>query len=150
MGETDLAILMSSMQPVLHEDVFAFAALEEGRSMPANLRPIMTFQEAEGLTLILRLDEANEAGLDVVYPCRMVTLQIQSSLEAIGFLAVITSRLAAAGLSVNPVSALHHDHLFVAADRAEEVLELLETLAAESAADAEAAGSEQGSTVESG
>ena len=34
-------------------------------------------------------------------------------LLAIGFIAAISSKLAAAGLSVNPVSAYYHDHLFV-------------------------------------
>ncbi|RVA88555.1 ACT domain-containing protein, partial [Mesorhizobium sp. M7A.F.Ca.CA.004.02.1.1] len=65
------------------------------------------------------------------FRCRMVTLNIHSSLEAVGFLAAITTRLAAAGMGVNPVSAFYHDHLFVPADRAEEALELLVGLAAE-------------------
>jgi hypothetical protein len=61
----------------------------------------------------------------------MVTLNIHSSLEAVGFLAAITTRLATAGMGVNPVSAFYHDHLFVPADRAEEALELLMELAEE-------------------
>jgi hypothetical protein len=63
----------------------------------------------------------------------MVTLNIHSSLEAVGFLAAITTRLAAAGMGVNPVSAFYHDHLFVPADRAEEALDLLRQLAKDSA-----------------
>ncbi|WP_292127622.1 ACT domain-containing protein, partial [Mesorhizobium sp.] len=59
-------------------------------------------------------------------------LDIHSSLDAVGFLAAITTRLAAAGMGVNPVSAFYHDHLFVPAERAEEALGLLRQLAAES------------------
>lgn len=70
------------------------------------------------------------AGLNVSFRSRMITLEIHSSLEAVGFLAAITTRLAGAGMGVNPVSAFHHDHLFVPADRAEEALRLLEDLAA--------------------
>jgi uncharacterized protein len=62
----------------------------------------------------------------------MITLDIHSSLEAVGFLAAITTRLAAAGMGVNPVSAFYHDHLFVPAERAEEALGLLRDLAKDS------------------
>ncbi|TIW02257.1 MAG: ACT domain-containing protein, partial [Mesorhizobium sp.] len=57
---------------------------------------------------------------------------VHSSLEAVGFLAAITTRLAAAGMGVNPVSAFYHDHMFVPAERAEEALAILRALAAES------------------
>ncbi len=61
----------------------------------------------------------------------MITLNIHSSLDAVGFLAAITTRLAAAGMGVNPVSGYFHDHLFVPADRADEAMTVLEGLAAE-------------------
>ncbi|TIM21889.1 MAG: ACT domain-containing protein, partial [Mesorhizobium sp.] len=59
------------------------------------------------------------------------TLNIHSSLEAVGFLAAITTRLAAAEIGVNPVSAFYHDHLFVPVDRAEEAIDVLRRLAEE-------------------
>ena len=59
----------------------------------------------------------------------MVTLTVQSALDAVGFLAAITARLAAAGISVNAVSAFFHDHLFVPAGRAEEIVEILSCMA---------------------
>jgi hypothetical protein len=49
-------------------------------------------------------------------------LTVHSSLEAVGFLAAITARLAETGISVNVVSAFYHDHLFVPHDRADEAL----------------------------
>jgi hypothetical protein len=36
--------------------------------------------------------------------------------------------LASAGISVNPISAYYHDHLFVPSERAEKVMKLLDEL----------------------
>lgn len=130
-GETDLKKLLGSMTPELLPDVYVFATLAPGVAQPAGLEPIMLFREREGTTLILREEEAKAAGLEATFRCRMVTLNIHSSLEAVGFLAAITTRLATAGMGVNPVSAFYHDHLFVPADRAEEAMEMLRGLAAE-------------------
>ncbi|MGX5801649.1 ACT domain-containing protein [Bradyrhizobium sp. Arg314] len=128
-GETDLRKLLASMTPQLLPGVYVFATLGPGMPTPAGLEPVMQFREREGPTLIVTEEEAKAAGLASTFRCRMITLDIHSSLEAVGFLAAITARLAAAGIGVNPVSAFYHDHLFVPAERAEEVLELLHELA---------------------
>ena len=60
----------------------------------------------------------------------MITLEVASSLEAIGFLAAITAALARAGIAVNPVSAFHHDHLFVPEGHADEAMAILRAMAA--------------------
>jgi hypothetical protein len=129
-GETDLSALIDAMEPVLDDAVYVFAALAPGMSIPAGLDPVMTFREREGVTLIVTRAEAEVAGLDAAFPCRMITLNIHSSLEAVGFLAALLPALAAEGMGVNPVSGFFHDHLFVPADRAEAALRVLRKLAA--------------------
>ena len=129
-GETDLAALLRSMQPVLHPEVYVFGTLKAGETPPAWINPLMTFREQEGLTLILQEAEARAASISGTFACRMITLQVHSSLSAVGFLAAITARLADAGLAVNPVSAYFHDHFFVPAERADEALAILQSLAA--------------------
>ena len=133
-GETDLKKLLASMTPELlsGHPRLRHAGAWRCRSRQG-LDPVMVFREREGVTLIVTEDAARAAGLDGFFRCRMITLNIHSSLEAVGFLAAITARLAAAGMGVNPVSAFYHDHLFVPADRAEEAMELLRQLARDSA-----------------
>ncbi len=104
---------------------FVFATLPPDAGAPTGMAPVMTFREGEGLTLIVSRDEAEAVGLDYTFPCRMITLEVQSSLDAVGFLAAVTARLAEAGIAVNPVSGFHHDHLFVPEDRAEAAMEVL-------------------------
>ena len=130
MAVRDLATLIRSMRPVLHPDTFVFVRLPDD-SIPPTLRPVMTFRETEGLTAIVTREEAAAAGFLGAFPCRMITLEVQSALEAVGFLAAITARLAAAEIAVNPVSAFHHDHLFVPEARAEEALRILRKMSAE-------------------
>lgn len=127
-GETDLDVLIQSMSADLKAPVFVFASFAPGQTIP-DVAHVMRFGEAEGETLILRQNDADEAGIAYEYPCRMITLNIHSALEAIGFLARITNALAARGISVNPVSAFYHDHLFVPVDKAEMAMDILHALA---------------------
>jgi len=54
-----------------------------------------------------------------------ISLGVHSSLEAVGLTAILSARLAEAGISANIVAALHHDHIFVPWDRRDEALAAL-------------------------
>ncbi len=132
-GETNLARLLAGMRPLLASETYVFVTIG-GDARPAEgLDPLMTFREPEGVTLIVDEEKARLAGVSGMFPCRLITLEIHSSLDAVGFLAAVATRLAQRGIAVNPVAAYHHDHLFVPAARAEETVEVLKALAAESA-----------------
>ncbi|GAB3037261.1 ACT domain-containing protein [Bowmanella dokdonensis] len=124
-GEINLDHLIQSMQPVLHEELFVFVTRPATQALPGNLIPRMQFLEQEGMTLIVEQYQADLQGWDYQFPCRMITLNVHSSLEAIGFLAKITVALAKRQMGVNPVSAFYHDHLFVPADKADEAMQCL-------------------------
>jgi uncharacterized protein len=131
MPETNLATLISAMTPRLRPGLFVFITIPPGTAIPGGIAPIMMFQEVEGMTLIAPREQASAAGLPSAFPSRMITLDIHSSLEAVGFLAAVTTRLAAAGIAVNAVSAFHHDHLFVPEARADEAIAILQAMARE-------------------
>ncbi|SFR43746.1 ACT domain-containing protein [Litoreibacter janthinus] len=126
-GETNLGALIRSLKPSLIDGVYVFATVA---SVPDGLAPRMVFQEAEGTTLILLREEAQAHGLSFEFPSRMITLDIHSSLEAVGFMARIATVLAAEGMGVNPVAGFYHDHLFVPEDRAKDAMVVLHKLAA--------------------
>jgi len=126
----DLATLIRTMSPALQPESYVFLSVLSGEPVPGGIAPVMMFREAEGLTLIAPREQADGAGIAGSFPCRMITLTVQSSLEAVGFLAAVTARLAEAGIAVNPVSAFHHDHLFVPEDRADEAMAVLRAMAA--------------------
>ncbi len=130
-GESDLKKLLGAMAPELLPGVLVFATLPAGAELATDIDPIMIFREREGDTLILGREAAMAAGLPFTFPSRMITLNVHSALDAVGFLAAITARLAAAGMGVNPVSGYFHDHLFLPADRADEAMGILQAMAAE-------------------
>ncbi|HLQ89847.1 MAG TPA: ACT domain-containing protein [Xanthobacteraceae bacterium] len=94
----------------MSEETYVFCTIPAHCSVPASVTPLLTFHEQEGTSLIMTLADAKAANLNYQYPSRMITLNAYSALDAVGFLAAITARLAAAGISANAVSAYHHDH----------------------------------------
>ena len=124
-GERDLNTLLRTMRPELQAGVFVFSSLPNEIDIPAVVRPLLWFREREGVTVVIQRDEAECAGLSYQFASRLITLSVHSALDAVGFLAAVTTRLAEAGISVNAVSAFHHDHLFVPEHRADEALQLL-------------------------
>jgi len=130
-GQTNLRQLLGSMQPMLKPDVYVFSTLKAQPAADLLGQAIGWFREEEGVTLILPEASANANQLTSAYRARLITLHVHSSLEAVGFLAAITARLAAAGISVNPISAFYHDHLFVSDEQAELALSELVQLSEE-------------------
>jgi uncharacterized protein len=127
-GETDLARLLTAMNPILREGEYVYCTVEGDAASWASLEPIGTFREAEGLTLILERSRADAAGLTYGPALRLVTLSVHSALEAVGLTAAVSAALTREGISANVVAAFYHDHIFVPAADAERAVEALRAL----------------------
>ena len=128
-GEEGLDTLLVLLQPSLLPGDFVFctaANLKYGDF--AELQPLASYQEEEGLTLVLSKQSADVAGLayDSVFNC--IILMVHSSLEAVGLTAAVSGKLAANGISANVMAAYHHDHVFVPKNKAQQALQLLTEL----------------------
>lgn len=131
--ETNLQKLLASMKPELLPGEFVFSTVDLADFKIAQNAALGWFHEPEGITLIMEKTKAIAAGLETAFPSRMITLKVHSSLDAVGFLAVITERLAAAEISVNAISAYYHDHLFVPLEKADKAMGILQTIMEEAA-----------------
>ena len=127
-GERGLDALLRNVKPEMQPGTFVFCTIPPGEPIPAAVNPLLTFREQEGTTLVIPREEAEAAGLRYAFASCLITLTVHSALDAVGFLAAITARLAAAGISVNAVSAFHHDHLFVPVERADEAMAILQAM----------------------
>ena len=128
-GETNIKILLRTMELLLSPEEYVFCSVRSQYLTNLALNPIGTFKEREGLTLILTKEEADRHKLAYSAIFSMVTLDVYSSLEAVGFIAAIAGWLAQHNISVNPVSAYYHDHLFIPVTRSREAIGLLRELA---------------------
>ena len=124
-GERDLSSLLASLHPVLAEGEFVFCLLDEAAYRSLKRDPLCFFREEEGFSVVLKKSVADELGFSYESVWSLITCRVRSSLMSVGLLAGITGRLAAAGISVNAVSAYCHDHLLVPQEKAAEALELL-------------------------
>ncbi|WP_018350234.1 ACT domain-containing protein [Longispora albida] len=111
-GEKDLATLLSTMDPEVHDGEYVFVTVPDGQQ-PDGVHPVVTVAEREGLTLVLPRAEADGHGLPYEYVAGWLTLRVHSALDAVGLTAAVATRLAGAGISCNVVAGYFHDHLFV-------------------------------------
>ena len=132
-GERNLDMLLNTMQPLLMDGKWVFRTSVNGFDVATLETAILMFREPEGVTII---SPATQCECDEGLPrWAMITLSIHSDLEAVGFLAAITTSLAAIGIPVNAVSAYYHDHIFVPYERRDDALECLRCMMRETNCD---------------
>jgi len=126
-GINNLDRLMQEMDPVLVGKRFVFCTVSKKVYGKKGLDYILVFKEAEGITIVVDKDVADKNKLPYEGIWSLITLNVHSDLSAVGFLAKISEKLAAARISVNVVSAYYHDHLFVPAEKTDEAMLILKS-----------------------
>lgn len=120
--------LLFSMTPKLMPTEYVFCAVNGPLSEYIYLNPVATFQESEGLTLVLEKSTALNANLEFEGPFRLISLTVHSSLDAVGLTAAVSSKLASVGISANVIAAFYHDHIFVQSEKADAAILALQAL----------------------
>jgi hypothetical protein len=125
-GETDLDKMLSGLRPLLLDGDFVFCTIA-GASLidVAHLNPLATYQEQEGLSLLLEQGQADAAAYEYHGVFKGITLTVHSSLDAVGLTAAVASKLAKFDIPANMVAAHYHDHVFVPREKAPKALGLL-------------------------
>lgn len=128
-GETNLSILIKSMQPMIQEGDYVFAAVRDIKLLNLN-EVLFYFREKEEITVVVKREYADIKQLSYNYISAWITLNIHSSLEAVGLTAAVSTGLAKEGISCNVVAAIYHDHIFVAKSDSVKAMEALLKLSA--------------------
>ena len=123
-GETNLQALISNMEPVLNEGEYVFCTTKNIDSIPRK-DTICEVKEKEGITVILSIENAKKHGLSYEYLAAWITLNIHSSLEAVGLTAAFATELGKNNISCNVVAGYYHDHIFVDIKDKEKAMQVL-------------------------
>ncbi len=125
-GEIDLKKLLANLSPLLDSREYVFCTFKgSDYGDYAELQPIASFIEAEGLSLVIARDGADKEGISYQGTFKRITLNIYSSLDAVGLTAAVSTLLAKHGISANMIAAYYHDHIFVNTTDAERAVALL-------------------------
>lgn len=126
-GETNLTELLKGMTPKLNPGTFVFCSVQQLEGID-RCDTICEFREEEGTTLILEKGKADKLDLPYDFEAAWITMEIHSSLHAVGLTAAFSGELANHGISCNVVAGYYHDHIFVDQQDATKAVRVLEVL----------------------
>ncbi|MDO6499015.1 ACT domain-containing protein [Photobacterium sanguinicancri] len=129
---TDLNELLKTMSPKVKADDYVFCTVTGTIKDYLTLGPIAFFHEDEGVTLVLKQQDALNASLPFDGIFKLITLTVHSSLEAVGLTAAVASKLASYDISANVIAAYYHDHIFVQKEKVDIAMSALAEFSGES------------------
>jgi len=117
---------LKNLNPVLLEDEYVFCTFLSSIYGDHNkLNPIASFNEKEGLTLVVKKEIAKFNNLEFKGTFKCISLNLISSLTSVGLTALISKVLADNEISVNIYAGYYHDHIFVPLEKANDAFKLL-------------------------
>tara|TARA_R110000764_G_scaffold238418_1_gene335539 strand:+ start:169 stop:564 length:396 start_codon:yes stop_codon:yes gene_type:complete len=123
-GETDLSVLLRSLKPNLNVGSYVFVSLKD-ISKISREDILFEFKEAEGITIILSKEKADNYNLNYEFIASWITLTVHSALDAVGLTAAVSTALTKHNISCNVIAAFYHDHIFVSTKDTEKAMEVL-------------------------
>ena len=115
------------MTPTLNSGEYVFVSVQNLNEIPIN-DVVSHFREKEGVTIIIEKSKAEALKLNYSYTAAWITLNVHSSLNAVGLTAAFSKKIANHGLSCNVVAGFYHDHIFVEHKDANKALEVLRNI----------------------
>jgi len=126
-GETDLQKMLVTLGVRRRPGVFTYVAVPELTSVLSDAAHA-TVTEDDLITVVLEAHTATELGLGVPVRLAWLTLDVHSSLEAVGLTAAVSACLTEAGIPCNVLAGFEHDHLLVPVERADDAVAALTSL----------------------
>ncbi|MDQ1167328.1 MULTISPECIES: ACT domain-containing protein [unclassified Flavobacterium] len=123
-GEINLNTILENLNPVLNAGEYVFTKVDSIDHI-AFSKILFLFKEKEGITVVLEKRFAEELNLTFSYIASWITLEVHSSLAAVGLTAAFSQALGNANISCNVVAAYLHDHIFIDKNDALKAMEVL-------------------------
>lgn len=139
-GETDLALMLNTLtvsrrdgvRHVVNLTAEQWSKCVDDGGVLSGVDAVITEPGEEAVTVVCTGDALVSRGWRSAFAAVWLTLDVHSSLVAVGFTAAVSNALARAGIPANMIAGFHHDHILVPEDRAEEAVSCLQRLSRES------------------
>jgi len=126
-GQTNLSEVLKSLQIICDNIEYGFGTIKSN-SIELNNEILGTFKETEGLTVIAQKAYLEKNNIHHEGTYAKLTIEVHTSLELVGFTAVLAKQLGENNISANVVAGFFHDHIFVQYDLRKKAITALHLL----------------------
>lgn len=123
----ELNALLANIDPIRQPGEFVFITVDDADALPVGAHA--TVREDGRLSCVVDRRYEEALGDDHGPVMAWITLQVHSSLTAVGLTAAVSSALAAEGIAANVIAGHRHDHILVPVDRADDAQRAIAALA---------------------
>lgn len=125
-GESDLDRMLAEMTITRRPGRFVVAHVDEPVPLGDGVEVVL--REAEAVTVVATVEAAERNGWHYEFEAAWLSLDVHSSLEAVGLTAAFSAALAERNISCNVLAGFFHDHLLVPIERAQDAVDCLTSL----------------------
>lgn len=139
-GETDLAVMLDTLtvsrrdgvRHVVNLSLEQWSRCVDDGGLPPGVDAVISEPGEGAVTVVCRGEDLVARGWQSTFHAVWLTLDVHSSLLAVGLTAAVSAALARADIPANMIAGFHHDHILVPEDRADEAVACLHQLIQES------------------
>ena len=120
--------ILKNLQPKLNSGQYVFVVCSNIKKIPDLEDILCLFKEGPSISIIMEKSIADRLNLTYNYLAAWITLEVNSSLSAVGLTAMFSNELTKHEISCNVVAGALHDHIFVEYEKREKALTALLSL----------------------
>jgi hypothetical protein len=125
-GETDLVKILATLTVLRRDEPVTMVTVPDAVRVGDGI--YMVLAEDEGTTVVATVAEAQRRGWPTDFRAAWLTIEVHSSLDAVGLTAAMSRVLTEHNIPCNVLAGYYHDHLLVPLELADQAIAALESL----------------------
>jgi SAM-dependent methyltransferase len=122
-GESDLDVILEKLSVIRRPGRFAVVAVDEPPALGDGVEALVA--ETDRVTVVATVERAERSGWRIDFEAAWLTLDVHSSMEAVGLTAAVAAALATRDIPCNVLAGWTSDHILVPVAKADEAMAAL-------------------------